>query len=54
MRAQPKKGCLRWAQPPKRGVLGAGTTRKRGLRHVHNLKKGEFRTDFVKREGVRN
>ena len=39
----------------KRGVLGAGTTRNRGgLKHVYNPKKGEFRTGFVKREGVRN
>ena len=49
----------------KRGVLGAGTAqkgglrcghnqKKGGLRHVYNPKKGEFRTDFVKGEGVRN
>ena len=40
----------------KGGVLGAGTTRKGGggLRHVYNPKKGEFITDLVKREGVRN
>ena len=57
----PKKGGLRCGHSPKRGVLGAGTapkkkgvlgaatTRKRGgLRHVYNLKKGEFRTDLVR------
>ena len=57
MRAQSKKGggVLGAGTAPKRGVLGAGTTRKRGgLRHVYNPKKGEFRTDLVKREGVRN
>ena len=52
-----KKGGLtcRCGHSPKRGVLGAGTTPKwGGLRHVYNPKKEEFRTDFVKREGVRN
>ena len=52
-----KKGGLRCGHSPKKrggGVLGAGTTRKRGYRHVYNPKKGEFRTHFVKREGVRN
>ena len=31
-----------------------GTPKKGGLRCGHNPKKLEFRTDFVKREGVRN
>ena len=61
----PKKGGLRCGHSPKRGVLGAGTAQKKGgLRCGHNQKKGglrqvynpkkEFRTDFVKREGVLN
>ena len=37
-----------------RGVLGAGTTKKRGSWTRLQPEKGEFRTDFVKKEGVRN
>ena len=42
------------AQPPKRGVLGAGSIRIRGVLGMSTREKGEFRTDLVKREGVMN
>ena len=51
----PKGGILGAGTAPKKGgLIGASTTRKRGLRHVYNPKKAEFRTSFVKREGLRN
>ena len=51
-----QKGGLRCGNIPKKGGLRCGTTRIRGggLKHIYNPKKWEFRTDFVKREGVRN
>ena len=56
--AHQKRGVLGADPPPKkiRGVFGAGTTRRGGggLKHVYNPTKGEFRTGFVKGEGVRN
>ena len=50
----PKKGGLRCGHSPKKGGLRCGHNQKRGLRHIYNPKKGEFRTDLVKIEGVRN
>ena len=46
-----KEGGLICGHSPKREVLGAGTTRIRG---VYNPKKREFRTGCVRREGDRN
>ena len=42
------------AQPKERVVLGAGTTRKRVVLDTSTNQEGQFRTDFVKGEGVRN
>ena len=51
----PKMGVLGECTSPKKGGLRCGhNQKKRGLRHVYNPNKGEFRTDFVKRQGVRN
>ena len=55
MRAQTKKRVLGAGTAPKKGGLRCGHNQKKGgIRHVYNTKKREFRTDFVKREGVRN
>ena len=50
------RGCALAHQKKGGGVLGAGTAQKKGglrcghnHRYVYNPKKGEFRTDFVKR-----
>ena len=51
-----QKGGLRCGHNPKKGggLRCRHNQNKGGLRHVYNPKKWEFRTDFVKREGVRN
>ena len=53
--AHQKGGVLGAGTAPKKGGLRCGHNQKKGgLRHVYNPNKREFRTDFVKRDGVRN
>ena len=53
--ATPKKGVLGAGRAPKKGVsLMQARPEKGGLRCIYNSKKGEFRTGFVNKEGVRN